>query len=848
MKKSGLILGGLLSLALVLGIFVFACGGNGPEPWVPVETGQSLELDSLTVASRPVVLGGPSTAPSLATPGYVLIYSSEKSDGNPTLIRKSPKINVLAKSGTARVAWAVSAAQNAAPAEADYDNATLEQLKNGDYLWIKITDGRDDVGYYLFEVQVAYGPEEFAIKNHPASRSLANSSAWTAPVNVLTVAMEYPLDDAYIYQWYSNTTFSNEDGTAVSTATSDTYTPSITADGDYYYYATVTFGDDQLVSNVAYIKVGSAAAQAPTEFKIGTDRLNYVRGVGGTGAFMFRTGGNADASPDADVKYIDILFGEIGSNILRIMVQDDYLNYINNLVQSRNSNVFPHDARKNFFPVIRRANEYGGYVFANPWTAPARMKQNRELIGGPIIETPSNYVDYANHLRDFLLWLNDNDAPIFSLGILNEPDFGGGSNYEGMGMNANVSRDWFRTVGNFTTQRVTNRSGAGPTSSQFADSIIPGYGGGGPTHHVLAMSGDTMGDVAGYMNPQISSTGENGANNRIELIGRHYYANASRYVRLVGAPGTPWKDRPQEDYTGPHEAASLAMSPQMYAPGSVAGNIKREVWQTEHDFNYYSVSTVPPSSNVQNYWNSAFAAVNDVDWALRVVGESVFDWWFSSSYSGLVTGPSEAFFPPYTITPRGRAFAHYARYVAETWLLPIERTRGTIDFNNGASGLDSAFDAGSTVPKISAFEDVNGKFITVVMFTPSLSTFSSSGGVIGRGFGAGGTYGADDPTRGSTNVGRLAVVLPDGFTASSASAIRSYGHDTSTGEDYDAGVPEGSPRYWIDEPVFLSADGKSVEVTLPGGNLISIMIRGEWSAAASAERHFEERVRPYRVK
>jgi hypothetical protein len=246
--------------------------------------------------------------------------------------------------------------------------------------------------------------------------------------------------------------------------------------------------------------------------------------------------------------------------------------------------------------------------------------------------------------------------------------------------------------------------------------------------------------------------------------------------------------------------------------------------------------------------------MNDIDWALRVVGESVFDWWFSSSYSGFVTswhavhgGPRDGSNPnpdrtwgPYEITPRGRAFAHYGRYVNETWLLPINRTAGSINFNT----TFSSFNAGSTDPKISAFEDTNGKFISIVMFTPSTST---NNGNIGSSFGQGGSSGNDDPTRGSTNVGKIAVVMPEGFTASGASALRSYGNALADGKDWDD-VPEGTPRYWIDEPVFLStnSEGRSVvEVILPGGNIISIKVTGEWTGGQAANRHFEPRVRPY---
>jgi len=153
----------------------------------------------------------------------------------------------------------------------------------------------------------------------------------------------------------------------------------------------------------------------------------------------------------------------------------------------------------------------------------------------------------------------------------------------------------------------------------------------------------------------------------------------------------------------------------------------------------------------------------------------------------------------------------------------------------------------STDLKISAFEDVNGKFITVVMYTPS------NAGNIGSGFGGGGSVISNDPTSGSANVGRVAVVLPDDFAATGATAIRSYGSDRVTSENRQTwdDVPNGTNRYWIDEPVFLSknSDGNSVvEVTLPGGNIISIMIRGEWTGTQATTRHFEERKRPYTVK
>jgi O-glycosyl hydrolase len=702
------------------------------------------------------------------------------------------------------------------------------------------------------------------IARHPASKSCTEAEWQALSVADKTLTVVPPASQSNVsYQWYSRTS-ATSDGTIIQGATGASYLPPITGLGNYWYYVIVKVGSTELVSGTALIRITPEAPEAaPTQFKIGTTRLNYVRGVGGTGSFMFRDGSNADASPDADVRYIDLLMGEMGCNILRIMVQDDYLNYIKNTVQSRNESVFYHDARANFFAVIRRVNEYGGYVFANPWTAPGEYKVNGQVRGGSIITTPQNYVGYADWLRGFLKWLNDNNAPIFSLGILNEPDNGMSANYEGMGMDQDVHRDWFRTVGHFTTQRVTNQSGASVTNSIYADDIIPGYGGGGKTHHVLAMTADNMGRPAYYDDIINSNAGINPANNNFEILGHHLYNSQLRVTKLAGDnASTAWADRPLNNYVGRFETESLAQSPQMFAPGSKPGSIKREVWQTEHDYNYWSVSTNIPGSNVQRYWNSAFAAMNDVDWSLRVNHESVYDWWFSSSYSGLVTSyqgaprdgngqynPQSAGatpWPMYTYTPRGRAFAHYARYVNETWLLDISRTKGDIEFNKTTASL--GFNAGATDPKISAFEDTNGKFITIVMFTPNASTNTNAGastsGLIGGGFGAGGRNGIDDPTRLSTPVGRIEVVLPDGFTATSASALRSYGWVDATGEPWDD-VPEGTPRYWINEPVFLSANGKSVEVTLPGGNIISIMVKGSW--ASGSGRHFEPRVRPYTV-
>ena len=877
----------LLGMLLIFGLLATGCPDNSDvwteEPEVidpPTLSSLSIAGDTVTSTKR----GKPNTDAAQVQAGNITLSSSAKENDEPTLtVTGSPSITIKTTTKpSSGVVVRYNKTTTLTPPSTNY-SGTVSSLKNGDYLWIRLA--KDEINnYYAIKIEVKYVEytvEEFAIKAQPASRqfSLAEWEEASPAEKALTVEMA-EASPGYQYQWYKSTTSSVDDGEEISEATQATYTPDISGVGNYYYYVTVTLVET-VTSNVAMIRIAATLDPAPTQFSIGTTRLSYVRGVGGTGSFMFRQGSNADASPDADVNYIDLLMGTLGANILRIMVQDDYLNYINNTVQSRNSSQYPHDARKNFFAVIKRVNEAGGYVFANPWTSPLYLRnlENQTAFPGYFIKTSSSsndtaastgngiqggylrrtgmaYVDYATHFQNFLTWLNNNDAPIFALGILNEPDFGGSASYEGMGMSNEVHRNWFRVVGHFTTQKADRSTASNNSRGTLTDSIIPGYGGGGPTHHVMTQSADTMGDVGFYSNTY-NDTGANGANNAVEIWGRHYYAGSlARFSAVVGSAShsnnttnaTAWASRPQMSYTGRLEAESLEVSPQMYAPGSTPGSIKREVWQTEHDFNYNSQS-VNATNDVSKHWNSAFAAMNDIDWCLRVYNEQVFDWWFSSSYSGFVTSyhsrtggsTAGAYWGPYEITPRGRAFAHYGRYVNETWLLNMSRDRGSINFNT----TYSSFNAGATDPKISAFEDTDGKFISIVMFTPSTST---NNGSIGNGFGAGGTSGNSDPTRGSTNVGRIAVVMPEGFAASSATAIRSYGNNNSTGASYDTGVPVGSPRYWIDEPVFLSTDagGKSVvEVTLPGGNIISIKVMGEWVTLPGGSRHFEPRVRPY---
>ena len=80
----------------------------------------------------------------------------------------------------------------------------------------------------------------------------------------LTATVSEPVHGfTYSYQWYSNTSNSTEGGTAISTATSAMYSPSIATTGTTYYYCVVTVknGSDTASATTAVVPV-TVASQA----------------------------------------------------------------------------------------------------------------------------------------------------------------------------------------------------------------------------------------------------------------------------------------------------------------------------------------------------------------------------------------------------------------------------------------------------------------------------------------------------------------------------------------------------------------------------------------------------------
>lgn len=89
----------------------------------------------------------------------------------------------------------------------------------------------------------------------------------------------------------------------------------------------------------------------------------------------------------------------------------------------------------------------GARILATPWSPPARMKTNNNLIGGSLI-ADSGAV-YAKYLNDFANYMSTNGAPLYAISVQNEPDWN--ASYEGCLWTADQMRDFLKNHGHLIT-------------------------------------------------------------------------------------------------------------------------------------------------------------------------------------------------------------------------------------------------------------------------------------------------------------------------------------------------------------------------------------------------------------
>jgi glucuronoarabinoxylan endo-1,4-beta-xylanase len=121
--------------------------------------------------------------------------------------------------------------------------------------------------------------------------------------------------------------------------------------------------------------------------------------------------------------------GQVGLNFLRIRVASD-------------------DAwRATELANAKAAIQRGAKVFATPWSPPARMKTNNNIIKGKLI--PDSAANYAKYLNDFAGYMAANGAPLYAISVQNEPDWE--PDYESCVWTATEMRDFLKNQGALIT-------------------------------------------------------------------------------------------------------------------------------------------------------------------------------------------------------------------------------------------------------------------------------------------------------------------------------------------------------------------------------------------------------------
>jgi glucuronoarabinoxylan endo-1,4-beta-xylanase len=153
-----------------------------------------------------------------------------------------------------------------------------------------------------------------------------------------------------------------------------------------------------LVTIAMGVVVAAATGHAATAQIDAAVTHQLIRGFGGATVFMPET---PLAGPD-----LDTLFrngpGQLGFTWLRIRVASDDAWRAVELANARGA-------------VAR-----GAKVIATPWSPPAAMKTNDNLVAGAL--KTSAYADYATYLNDFARYMANNGAPLYAVSVQNEPD------------------------------------------------------------------------------------------------------------------------------------------------------------------------------------------------------------------------------------------------------------------------------------------------------------------------------------------------------------------------------------------------------------------------------------------
>lgn len=144
-------------------------------------------------------------------------------------------------------------------------NDTWELAPASGWAWTNLT----------YKAPANYAPE---ITTQPVDATYEFNASAT---NLTVAASGNP---APTYQWYSNTTNSNENGTVLTGETKTSYKPSTATAGTFYYYCVATNSEGSAASDVATITVNEpAVASLPFSFDGGKNDIASTDGMSQSG-------------------------------------------------------------------------------------------------------------------------------------------------------------------------------------------------------------------------------------------------------------------------------------------------------------------------------------------------------------------------------------------------------------------------------------------------------------------------------------------------------------------------------------------------------------------------------------
>ena len=123
-----------------------------------------------------------------------------------------------------------------------------------------------------------------------------------------------------------------------------------------------------------------------------------ISGFGAANILLWRP----DMTADERDKAFGAEKGQIGLTILRLRIPPDANSFRVNI------------------PTAQAAHSRGVKIIASPWSPPASMKTNNNIVGGRLRE--ASYAAYAAHLKSFADLMASNNVPLHAISIQNEPD------------------------------------------------------------------------------------------------------------------------------------------------------------------------------------------------------------------------------------------------------------------------------------------------------------------------------------------------------------------------------------------------------------------------------------------